>query len=237
MEVGREFQAPRTVVEKTLCEIWEEILGLNRVGVKDNFFEVCGDSILCVQIVARAREAGLQLTVQQMFQYQTVAELAVQIQPVVAESCSSPALLTGEVPLTPIQSWFFEQNLTEASYYNQAFLLDVSVPLKQEVLARAMRLVESQHDALRLRFTNKDGAWRQRYAAAGLSRCRRNFASRASHLANAEASRPQSERLALPVRPSSPGFIQSAAESLAILGTPDFREQVATELPNKSGWS
>ena len=164
MDAGQEFQAPRTEVEKTLCEIWEKVLGLKRVGVRDNFFEVGGDSILCVQIVARAREAGLQLTVQQMFQYQTVAGLAVQVQPSVTESYSSPARLTGEVPLTPIQCWFFEQQLPLLSHYNQSVMLKVPVEIDADVVEAALCELLEHHDVFRLKFSRQaDGKLQQVY--------------------------------------------------------------------------
>ncbi|HKP82394.1 MAG TPA: amino acid adenylation domain-containing protein, partial [Pyrinomonadaceae bacterium] len=68
--------APRTAVEETLVRIWSEVLGLSEVGIHDNFFELGGDSILSIQIVARANQAGLRLAPKHLFQYQTVAELA-----------------------------------------------------------------------------------------------------------------------------------------------------------------
>jgi amino acid adenylation domain-containing protein len=71
-----EYAAPRTPAEATLASIWQDVLGLERVGADDNFFEIGGDSVLSVQIVARARAAGLQFTPKQLFQAQTVAQLA-----------------------------------------------------------------------------------------------------------------------------------------------------------------
>jgi amino acid adenylation domain-containing protein len=70
------FVAPCTPVESTLASIWAEVLGLERVGVHDNFFELGGDSILSIQIIARANRAGLRLTPKHLFQHQTIAALA-----------------------------------------------------------------------------------------------------------------------------------------------------------------
>jgi amino acid adenylation domain-containing protein len=70
------FMPPRTTVEKILASIWSEVLGLEQVGIHDNFFSVGGDSILSIRVVNRARQVGLQLTMQQFFQYQTIAQLA-----------------------------------------------------------------------------------------------------------------------------------------------------------------
>src|SRR4051812_16398731 len=79
---GREgYVAPRTREEEILAEVWAQVLRLPRVGVEDNFFELGGDSILSVQIVARARQAGLVFTVKQIFEHQTVAALALHARP------------------------------------------------------------------------------------------------------------------------------------------------------------
>ncbi|HVR97663.1 MAG TPA: condensation domain-containing protein, partial [Thermoanaerobaculia bacterium] len=75
-EMGREFVAPRTAAEEVLAAIWGEVLGIDRVGVEDNFFALGGDSILTLKVIAGARDAGYHLTLRQLFKYQTVAELA-----------------------------------------------------------------------------------------------------------------------------------------------------------------
>src|SRR5262249_10062804 len=71
-----QFAPPRNAVEETLAQIWANVLGLDRVGIHDNFFELGGDSILSIQIIARANQAALRLSPRQLFQHQTIAELA-----------------------------------------------------------------------------------------------------------------------------------------------------------------
>lgn len=75
-EVEADYVAPRNTVEESLAAIWTEVLRVEQVGIHDNFFGLGGDSILSIQIIARANQEGLQLTPRQMFQYQTIAELA-----------------------------------------------------------------------------------------------------------------------------------------------------------------
>lgn len=70
---------PRTPLEKSLSKIWADILGLQQVGINDNFFTLGGDSILSIQIIARSRQAGIQLTLKQIFEHQTIAGLATVI--------------------------------------------------------------------------------------------------------------------------------------------------------------
>jgi amino acid adenylation domain-containing protein/non-ribosomal peptide synthase protein (TIGR01720 family) len=154
------YVMPRTPAEKLLAGIWAEVLGLNQVGIHDNFFELGGDSILSIQIIARARKAGLQLNPSHLFQYQTVAELA----PVAEKSLPIQAeqgLVTGSVPLTPIQQWFFEQNFSEPHHWNQAILLEVRQTLEPSFLAKAVQRIIEHHDALRLRFGQEGSQWQQ----------------------------------------------------------------------------
>ena len=110
-----DYVAPRNSAEETLARIWGELLHLDRVGVYDNFFELGGDSILSIQVICRANQAGLRLAPKDLFQHPTVdglAAAAIQasqagdeaLRPIRAEQ----GLVTGEVPLTPIQRWFLE---------------------------------------------------------------------------------------------------------------------------------
>ena len=75
-ELEREYVAARTPVEEQLCRIWSEVLRVERVGVHDNFFELGGDSILTIQIISRARHAGLNLSPAELFTHPTIAELS-----------------------------------------------------------------------------------------------------------------------------------------------------------------
>src|SRR5207247_2980320 len=70
------YVAPRNKIEQTLADIWQQLLGIEQVGIQDNFFELGGDSVISIQIIARARQAGLQLTPKQVFHHQTIAKLA-----------------------------------------------------------------------------------------------------------------------------------------------------------------
>jgi amino acid adenylation domain-containing protein/non-ribosomal peptide synthase protein (TIGR01720 family) len=152
------FVAPRTDVEARLAQIWAELLRLDRVGIHDNFFALGGDSILSIQIIARANQAGLSLAPRDLFQYQTIAELA----PVVRSATTISAtqeLVVGPAPLTPIQRWFFEQQLPDPHHYNQALLIDLRQPPLPALLEEALSQVVAHHDALRMRFRLTASGW------------------------------------------------------------------------------
>jgi amino acid adenylation domain-containing protein/non-ribosomal peptide synthase protein (TIGR01720 family) len=159
-ESAGSYVAPQTRAEEILAEIWAEVLGVKQVGIHDNFFELGGDSILSIQIIARANQAGLMLTPKQLFTYQTIAELAT-----VTETSSlsqiKQGLVTGEVVLTPIQRWFFAQEFPQPHHWNQAMLLEVRQTLDPGLLEQVVQQLLVHHDALRLRFVHSASGWQQ----------------------------------------------------------------------------
>jgi amino acid adenylation domain-containing protein/non-ribosomal peptide synthase protein (TIGR01720 family) len=158
--IEKAYVAPQTPAEKLLAEIWADVLRVARVGIHDNFFELGGDSILSIEIVARANALGLSLSPRNMFEHQTVAQLA-QV-PVEPDSMrAEQGKVTGEVPLTPIQKWFLEHSSGNPSHFNQAVLLEPKKVLDRELLAQALKILLGHHDALRMRFRKQGAEWKQ----------------------------------------------------------------------------
>lgn len=158
------FEAPRDTTEEKLAELWAEVLGIESVGIHDNFFELGGDSIVSIQVVSRARREGIGITVNQLFQYPNIAELALVAE--TAEKVTAPqGLVTGDVPLTPIQLWFFEQDFANPHHSNQAAFFEVRHPLEAAFVSQAIQAIAQQHDALRLRYVTTETGWRQFHAS------------------------------------------------------------------------
>jgi amino acid adenylation domain-containing protein/non-ribosomal peptide synthase protein (TIGR01720 family) len=151
-----EYQPPRTPTETLLADIWQAVLGVERVGIADNFFALGGDSILSIQIVSRANRAGLGLTVKQLFQHQTVGELA-RAAPERPKVQAEQGTLQGICPLTPVQLWFFEGQPTQPYHFNQSVLLKVLAGLDAGRLERAIHALVMHHDMLRARFHWEEG--------------------------------------------------------------------------------
>jgi phthiocerol/phenolphthiocerol synthesis type-I polyketide synthase E len=86
------YVAPRNEVEQRLATIWQDMLGIDKVSVHDNFFELGGDSVKAIQISVKINEAGLQFTPQQLFQSQTIAELAAILDPSQAPGGTAPEI-------------------------------------------------------------------------------------------------------------------------------------------------
>lgn len=152
----------------TLARIWAEVLGLDAVGADDNFFDLGGDSILSIQIVARAAKAGIRLTPRQLFQHQTVRALAAAAAGVTSATAPSAATTTAagagdasaEVavpatayPLTPVQRGMLFHSLLapESGVYVEQLRLPLSGDVDATALGAAWRAVATAHPVLRTR--------------------------------------------------------------------------------------
>ncbi len=155
------YVAPQTTNQALLVEVWARVLGREQVGIHDNFFELGGDSIISLQIVAGAAQVGLELTLRQLFQYPTIAELSLHVGQI-GTRLETEAVVQGIVPLSPIQQWFLEQAWENPHHFNQAQLCMVPDDLDMACLEAALCQLLRHHDALRMRFTRlADGRWQQ----------------------------------------------------------------------------
>jgi aryl carrier-like protein len=140
-----------------LVRIVAGILNRHSIGIRENLFDLGIDSILVIQIVSRARQVGLRLNPGQVFRHQTIADLArvaEQVETVEAEQ----GPVVGPVPLTPIQRWFFEQDLPAPHHFNQSLLLEMSPTPDPERLRRAVDSLTGTTTPS-LRFTRTDSGW------------------------------------------------------------------------------
>ena len=157
-------EAPRTEAERILAGIWCELLKLEHVGVHDNFFHLGGDSILSIQVVARARQSGLVLTPRKIFEQPTIAALACAAEPIAETAKDEQGPIAGDVSLTPIQRWFFEQNFPAPAHWNMSLLLEANERLDTALVEKTVAHLLAHHDALRLRFSRTENEWRQTIA-------------------------------------------------------------------------
>ncbi|MFI6084255.1 amino acid adenylation domain-containing protein, partial [Streptomyces sp. NPDC051217] len=150
---GSDYRAPRTLVEKILAEVYADVLGLDRVGIDDDFFAVGGDSIRSIQVVARARTRGVEVTPRQIFESRTVAELAeaavdgLQDRPVLPELEGGGV---GFVPLPPIGHWLRELG-AGVDRFTMSMTVDLPVGADEAGLVATLSAVFNRHDVLRSR--------------------------------------------------------------------------------------
>ncbi|MCK4259026.1 MAG: non-ribosomal peptide synthase/polyketide synthase [Halanaerobiales bacterium] len=155
-DIEIEYIAPATQDEKNLAKIWGEILGIEKVGIHNNFFELGGDSIKAIQILARAKEQGIYLTVKDIFKFRTIANLLNNVDYAKKKAIASQEEVVGEVLLTPIQKWFFDQNFSQQHYFNQTNLFTLPNDVDLELLEKVLYKVISHHDALRMNYQVTD---------------------------------------------------------------------------------
>ncbi|MFO2466427.1 amino acid adenylation domain-containing protein, partial [Pseudomonas sp. 15FMM2] len=153
------YVAPGTVLEQQIAGIWQDVLKLQQVGLNDNFFELGGDSIISIQVVSRARQAGINLTSRDVFVHQTVKALAGVARHSGQGFTVDQGPVTGALPLSPIQQWFFASPVPQRHHWNQAVLLRPVEPLRVEVLTQALAALINHHDNLRARFHEGPDGW------------------------------------------------------------------------------
>lgn len=150
-----EYAEPRNEIEEMLVRTWEEVLGVSRVGIYDNFFELGGDSIKAIQIASRIQKDNYNVTLRDLFQTGTIAELSGLVTKMTLEISQAP--VEGEVLLTPIQSWFFERNFTHEEQWNQSVTLYSRDGFDETVIEKVFAKIVEHHDALRMSFERQNG--------------------------------------------------------------------------------
>ncbi|MCM6773182.1 amino acid adenylation domain-containing protein [Nocardia sp. CDC159] len=154
------YRAPRTREEELLVGLFGDVLGLERVGIDDDFFTLGGDSIRSMQVVARARTQGVEIGPRDIFEHRTVANLA-EIADHARETAPAPTEPdgdeTGWMPLLPIAAGLLD--LTDAiDRFSMAMVLDLPIGVDRPGLEATLTALVDRHDALRTKLVRGDGA-------------------------------------------------------------------------------
>ncbi|WP_440830187.1 amino acid adenylation domain-containing protein [Pseudomonas fragariae (ex Marin et al. 2024)] len=163
--VKQRYTAPVGEIEEKLAAVWADVLKLEQVGSTDNFFELGGDSILSLQIIARAKRQGIKLSPKQLFEKQTIGQLASVAKLIQKKPAAVAEQISGSLPLLPIQARFFELDIPQRQHWNQALMLKPLQTLEASYLQAALTALVEQHDALRLGFTRQSGQWQATFGA------------------------------------------------------------------------
>jgi amino acid adenylation domain-containing protein/non-ribosomal peptide synthase protein (TIGR01720 family) len=146
---------PRNDRERTLVELFATALGLPVVGIDDSFFDLGGDSIVSMQLVSLAREAGLVFTPREVFAHKTVAALAPVARSTDTLAVDEEGAGVGECRPTPIVGWLRELG-GPIGRFHQVVLLEAPAAARFETLTTALQFLVDHHDALRLRLVRED---------------------------------------------------------------------------------
>jgi amino acid adenylation domain-containing protein/non-ribosomal peptide synthase protein (TIGR01720 family) len=150
-EPEREYAAPQNPIEERLAAIWSQVLEVDQVGVADDFQALGGDSILALQIVGRARRAGLHVTAADMLAGRTIAQLAESVGAEEHETAGSGSAEPSGAPLTPIQRWFLDLTEPDPDHTDQFVLLEMARPVDADRLGKTVLALLDTHVMLRSR--------------------------------------------------------------------------------------
>ncbi|MFF1699340.1 amino acid adenylation domain-containing protein [Streptomyces sp. NPDC058257] len=156
--VGEVYRKPRTETEAIIVAVYMDVLGVERVGIDDDFFAAGGDSLRSIQVVARARARGLKLTTREVFECRTAARLAEVASdrqdqvPVLAEEAGGGV---GTMPLQPVARQVFEHG-GGMNRFAMAMALELPAGIDENGLAATLDAVLDRHDLLRARLVRGD---------------------------------------------------------------------------------
>ncbi|REK74754.1 non-ribosomal peptide synthetase [Paenibacillus paeoniae] len=160
------YTPPENELEVKLSQIWQEVLGVSRVGRGDRFFDMGGDSIKAIQVSARLYQAGYKMEIRNLFAYPAIQELSRWVQPLRKQEYQGE--IVGRAPLTPIQQRFFDMQLARPDYYHQAVVLFRKDGFDPEFTRQVLQKLLEHHDALRMSFQREDdgvmNAWNRSIA-------------------------------------------------------------------------
>ncbi|WP_107982793.1 non-ribosomal peptide synthetase [Rhodococcus sp. OK519] len=165
---SKEFRAPRSEAEKTVAAVYSDVLGVEKVGIDDDFFDLGGNSLVATQVVTRVGAAlGVQLGVRELFEASTVAALAARAAGSVQRGTGAPVL--GSVPrperlplsLAQQRMWFLNRFDSETAVYNLPFAVRLSGAVDPAAFSSAFADVVERHESLRTVYPEADGVPQQ----------------------------------------------------------------------------
>jgi bacitracin synthase 3 len=154
MDIGVAYEAPQNEMECQLVQSWESVLSRKPIGINDNFFALGGDSIKAIQIISHLKQKNMKLEIRNLFLYPTIRELAGYIS-IDSNVSDNQNVITGFVPLTPIQSWFFENHIIARHHFNQSVMLISRQRLKEDAIKAVFEKIQEHHDVFRMKYIFK----------------------------------------------------------------------------------
>ncbi|WP_145625238.1 bacitracin non-ribosomal peptide synthetase BacC, partial [Bacillus paralicheniformis] len=151
-----EYEPPRNETEEKLVQIWEDVLGIDKIGITHHFFAAGGDSIKALQMISRLSREGLSLEMKDLFANPQIKSLSRYVKAETNKSASYETV-EGEVLLTPIQQEYFSLNKTDRNHYNHAVILYRKNGFDESIVKRVFREIIQHHDALRTVFREEGG--------------------------------------------------------------------------------
>ncbi|WP_331846023.1 amino acid adenylation domain-containing protein [Paenibacillus haidiansis] len=162
---AHKYIEPRNEIEEKLCLAFQEILGINKVGIRDDFFDLGGDSIKAIQIASWLNNHQLSVQVKDILRHPAIEDLYDFI--VVKDNTEPAQMISGEFQLSPIQKWFFEKDFENMNHWNQFVILNSKTKLEKETIIKVFNKIIEHHDTLRIKFSRRNGKYIQAYGEVG----------------------------------------------------------------------
>jgi amino acid adenylation domain-containing protein/non-ribosomal peptide synthase protein (TIGR01720 family) len=150
LEDNTPYEAPRNEIEKQLVQTWEKVLGKENIGINDNFFMTGGDSIKAIQIIAQMKKAGYKMEMKDLYQNRRISGLAPFVKR--AGRTADQSVITGIIPLTPIQEDFFAAIQIHPHHFNQSLMLQAKQGFSAGIIKKVFTRIQEHHDVLRMTY-------------------------------------------------------------------------------------
>ncbi|MBL6449162.1 amino acid adenylation domain-containing protein [Fulvivirga sp. 29W222] len=141
-------------LQECLAAVWKSVLGRKKITIDENFFSIGGDSIKSIQVVAKLHELKYKISTQDIFQFPTIRELSRVVS--VKEGFADQSTVKGRVPLSPVQTQFFEKAKKHSNHYNQALMITSEQRMDKQVISTIFKKLIAHHDALRMSFKTRN---------------------------------------------------------------------------------
>ncbi|SFW81921.1 non-ribosomal peptide synthetase [Chitinophaga sancti] len=166
------FVSPATPKEHAIAAVWRKVFGLEKVSIRDNFYTLGGHSLKALQVVSLLLQDGFVLTVNDLFNYPTIGELAavISLQQVAGkkkQKVKNPVVFGHQqqgYPLSAVQQRFFQRKLRNHNIFNSPFLIALTQTVAIETMQAALQGILENHPVLTSHFVEMPGGqWRQCY--------------------------------------------------------------------------
>lgn len=164
----RDYAPPRNELERSLCLLWQDLLGVERVGIEDSFFELGGHSLLTTRMISRIRdELGIEAGVAALFEHPTIAEFAGVLLSQQTEAplpAIEPVADRDLLPLSYAQQrlWTIDRLEGQSAQYNMPYGFTLKGGIDRDTIERTLKTIIERHETLRTRFVEVDGQVMQR---------------------------------------------------------------------------
>ncbi|MEX2964620.1 amino acid adenylation domain-containing protein, partial [Microbulbifer sp. TYP-18] len=155
LSVRSNYSPAMTTQQRILCGLWQQILGLESVGIDDDFFSLGGDSILGIRVVSQAKAHSLHFDVNLLFKYKTVRVICEHLSEVRLHADQGDS--SGKLSPLPIQRWFWSHKTDWYHHFHQSHSFLIDEKISAQTLAACIAALHRKHDALRLRFHPAEG--------------------------------------------------------------------------------